>query len=305
MPKHLTADQVTTYERDGFVFPVDVLTPEEVRACRGELEAWEHARGATIDFPEKSKSYLLFAWADRLVHHPAVLDAVEDVIGPDILVYHSTLFLKEARTPAFVRWHQDSTYFYLEPHLHVTAWVALSDATVQAGCMRALPGSHRWGAFEHDDIPEPMNMIRRGQGISGRFDCERGTPMPVLAGQMSLHHTDLVHASGANDSDDRRIGLAISYIPSGLRRCACAAGTTVISCPSSAWRYSCPTKPRRRTARHWRAFGPCRMRASSRRPRCRREGLRPPRVPGSASPRVPESASPHTRARGGRTQPPR
>ena len=217
MPKLLTPAQVHAYGRDGFVFPVDVLTPDEVRACRGELEAWERERGAPIDFPEKSKSYLLFDWADRLVHHPKILDAVEDVIGPDILVYHSTLFLKEARTPAFVRWHQDSTYFYLDPHLHVTAWVALSDASVEAGCMRALPGSHRWGAFEHDDRPEPMNMIRRGQGISGRFDGETGTLMPVHAGQMSLHHTDLVHASGPNDSDDRRIGLAISYIPAQVR----------------------------------------------------------------------------------------
>jgi ectoine hydroxylase-related dioxygenase (phytanoyl-CoA dioxygenase family) len=101
--------------------------------------------------------------------------------------------------------------------LHVTAWVALSDASVQAGCMRALPGSHRWGAFEHDDKPEPMNMIRRGQGISERFDHETGTMMPVSAGQMSLHHTDLVHASGANESADRRIGYAISYIPAHVR----------------------------------------------------------------------------------------
>lgn len=217
MPKRLSADQVSAYERDGFVFPVDVLSADEVRTFRGELETWERARGAPIDFPEKSKSYLLFGWADALVHHPNILDAVEDVIGPDILVYHSTLFLKEARTPAFVRWHQDSTYFYLEPHRHVTAWVALSDATIEAGCMQALPGSHRWGAFEHDDRPEPMNMIRRGQGISGRFDGAEGTFMPVLAGQLSLHHTDLVHASGANDSDDRRIGLAISYIPAEVR----------------------------------------------------------------------------------------
>jgi non-heme Fe2+,alpha-ketoglutarate-dependent halogenase len=217
MPKVLSPEQVAAYERDGFVFPIDVLKPDEVRACRGELEAWERERGAPIDFPEKSKSYLLFGWADRLVHHPKILDAVQDVIGPDILVYHSTLFLKEAHTPAFVRWHQDSTYFYLDPHLHVTAWVALSDATVQAGCMQALPGSHRWGAFEHDDQPGPHNMIRRGQGISGRFDTAQGTFMPVLAGQMSLHHTDLVHASGANDSSDRRIGLAISYIPARVR----------------------------------------------------------------------------------------
>lgn len=217
MPKLLSEAQVQAYERDGFVFPVDVLSAAEVRAYRQELEAWERARGAAIDFPEKSKSYLLFNWADQLVHHSRILDAVEDLIGPDILVYHSTLFLKEAHTPAFVRWHQDSTYFYLQPHLHVTAWVALSEASVQAGCMQALPGSHRWGAFEHDDKPEPMNMIRRGQGISGRFDQAQGQFMPVGAGQMSLHHTDLVHASGSNDSDDRRIGYAISYIPAHVR----------------------------------------------------------------------------------------
>ncbi len=217
MPKLLSEAQRQAYERDGFVFPVDVLSASEVYAHRQELEAWEQARGAAIDFPEKSKSYLLFNWADQLVHHPRILDAVEDLIGPDILVYHSTLFLKEAHTPAFVRWHQDSTYFYLQPHLHVTAWVALSEASVQAGCMQALPGSHRWGAFEHDDKPEPMNMIRRGQGISSRFDQAQGQFMPVGAGQMSLHHTDLVHASGGNDSDDRRIGYAISYIPAHVR----------------------------------------------------------------------------------------
>ena len=137
MPKLLTADQVQAYERDGFVYPIDVLDADEVRGHRQELEHWERQRGALIDFPEKSKSYLLFNWADQLVHHPRILDAVEDLIGPDILVYHSTLFVKEARTAAFVRWHQDSTYFYLDPHLHVTAWVALSDASVEAGCMRA------------------------------------------------------------------------------------------------------------------------------------------------------------------------
>jgi ectoine hydroxylase-related dioxygenase (phytanoyl-CoA dioxygenase family) len=217
MSKLLSSAQVAAYERDGFVCPVPVLSTAEAQAARAELEAWEAARGVPIDFPEKSKSYLLFDWADRLVHHPRILDAVEDLIGPDILVYHSTLFLKEARSAAFVRWHQDSTYFYLAPHLHVTAWVALSDASEAAGCMRALPGSHRWGNIAHDDKPEPMNMIRRGQGISERFDAETGCAMPLRTGEMSLHHTDLVHASGANDTDDRRIGLAISYIPAHVR----------------------------------------------------------------------------------------
>ena len=217
MSKLLSPAQVAAYERDGFVCPVPVLSAAEAQAARAELEAWEAARGAPIDFPEKSKSYLLFDWADQLAHHPRILDAVEDLIGPDILVYYSTLFLKEARSAAFVRWHQDSTYFYLAPHLHVTAWVALSGASEAAGCMRALPGSHRWGSIAHDDKPEPMNMIRRGQGISERFDAETGSALPLRAGEMSLHHTDLVHASGANETDDRRIGLAISYIPARVR----------------------------------------------------------------------------------------
>ena len=217
MPKLLSASQVAGYARDGYVSPIDVLTTDEVKNHRQDLENCEKLRGQTIDFPEKSKSYLLFNWADQLAHHPRILDAVEDAIGPDILVYHSTLFLKEAHTPAFVRWHQDSTYFYLTPHLHVTAWVAMSDASIAAGCMQVLPGSHLWGAFEHDDKPEPMNMIRRGQGISDRFDDAKGEFIPVGPGQMSLHHTNLVHGSGANATDDRRLGFAISYIPAHVK----------------------------------------------------------------------------------------
>ena len=210
--------QVEAYARDGYVSPIDVLSADEVKTFRQDLEDWEKQRGQTIDFPEKSKSYLLFNWADQLVHHPRILDAVEDVIGPDILVYHSTLFLKEANTPAYVRWHQDSTYFYLSPHLHVTAWVALSDASIAAGCMQVLPGSHQWGAFEHDDKPEPMNMIRRGQGISDRFDQETGTMMPVSAGQMSLHHVKIVHGSPPNRSAARRYGYAIRYVAPHVRQ---------------------------------------------------------------------------------------
>jgi ectoine hydroxylase-related dioxygenase (phytanoyl-CoA dioxygenase family) len=215
--KKLSPLDKQNYAETGFVCPVDVLTSDEVKAFRSELEDWERSKGSPIDFPEKSKSYLLFNWADQLVHHPVILDAVEDLIGPDILVYHSTLFLKEAHSSAFVRWHQDSTYFYLDPHLHVTAWVALSRASVNEGCMHAVAGSHLLGAFEHDDQPSSDNMIRRGQGISHRFEDEKGVAMPLEAGQMSLHHTDLVHASGANHGGDRRIGFAISYIPSSVK----------------------------------------------------------------------------------------
>jgi len=216
MPKILSDALVKMYRAQGFTSAVDALAPEETRRYRAELEAWEASMGHTLDFPEKSKSYLLFDWADAIVHHPKVLDAVEDLIGPDILVYHSTMWIKEAQSPSYVLWHQDGAHFYLDPPRHVTAWVALSDATVEAGCMHMIPGTHTRGWLEHYDAPHGHNMIRRGQGLRG-FEDQTGIPVPVLAGQLSLHHTMTVHSSGANNSGDRRMGFGISFIPTDVR----------------------------------------------------------------------------------------
>lgn len=217
MPKRLSQAQLDSYRNEGFAFPVDVLSPEEVRRARAGLEAWEAQSGRPLAYPEKSAAYLLFDWADALAFHPAVLDAVEDLIGPDILVYHSTIFVKEANAPAFVHWHQDGAYFFLEPPEQVTAWIALSEASVRAGCMRIIPGSHRGDWLEHRDDPSPDNMIPRGQGVLGRHGPEDGVLMPLAAGQMSLHHTKALHASGPNANDDRRIGVNISFIPAHVR----------------------------------------------------------------------------------------
>jgi non-heme Fe2+,alpha-ketoglutarate-dependent halogenase len=217
MPKLLSSAQVEQYERDGFAAPAAVLSATEVRDLRADLERWEKLQGHPLEYPEKSKSYLLYGWADALVHHPKVLDAVEDVLGPDILVYHSTMWIKEAHTPAYVRWHQDGAYFFLDPLDHVTAWVALSEASELAGCMRVVPGTHRLPMIEHDDKPTPHDMIKRGQGISDRFDREKGVSMPLEAGELSLHHTALVHCSPGNDNDDRRMGLGISFVPAHVK----------------------------------------------------------------------------------------
>lgn len=217
MPKRLSQAQVDSYRAEGFAFPVDVLSPGEVRRARAGLEAWEAQSGQPLAYPEKSAAYLLFDWADAIAFHPAVLDAIEDLIGPDILVYHSTIFVKEANAPAFVHWHQDGAYFFLDPPEQVTAWIALSEASVRAGCMRIIPGSHRGDWLEHRDDPSPNNMIPRGQGVLGRHGPEDGVLMPLAAGQMSLHHTKALHASGPNANDDRRIGMNISYIPAHVR----------------------------------------------------------------------------------------
>lgn len=216
MPKILSEAQRAQYEADGFCGPADVLTAGEVAQYRAGLEAWEQRMGHALDFPEKSKSYLLFDWADAIVHHPRVLDAVEDVIGPNILAFHSTMWIKEANTPAYVLWHQDGAHFYLDPALHVTAWVALSEASVEAGCMHMIPGSHTGPWLQHEDKPAKHNMIRRGQGLPG-YEGQSGVAVPLRAGQLSLHHTKTIHSSGPNNNSDRRMGYGISYIPTSVR----------------------------------------------------------------------------------------
>ncbi len=228
MAKRLTESQIKHYEQEGYVYPIPVLTPEEVRAARGEIEAFEAKTGKTLDYPEKSKSYLLFDWADRLVRHPAVLDAVEDLIGPDILVYHTTMWIKDVDSPGYILWHQDGTYFFLDQPLHVTAWVALSDASVEAGCMHVLPGSHTMGQLAHQDDPGEHNLILRGQAIFGRFEDEVGVPMPLKAGEMSLHNTNLVHCSRPNQAADRRMGFGISYIPAHVRDVGAPPGSAML-----------------------------------------------------------------------------
>ena len=147
-----------------------------------------------------------------------VLDAVEDLIGPDIRLFHLSVWPKNAGEPAYVSWHQDATYFGLEPPVQVTAWVALTEASIEAGCMEVIPGSHKLGQLHHAEHREATsNLLSRGQTITIELDKRRTEFMPLHAGQLSLHHTHLVHNSRPNLSADRRIGLGLSYIPTSVR----------------------------------------------------------------------------------------
>ncbi|MBV8393544.1 MAG: phytanoyl-CoA dioxygenase family protein [Alphaproteobacteria bacterium] len=217
MPKKLTSDQITQYQRDGYVCPVDAFSTEQARKWRGELEAFERAEGQTMGRGHNFKPHLLFPWVDEIVHAPEVLDAVEDLIGPDILLFHLSVWPKDAGSGTYVSWHQDATYFGLEPACHITAWVALTDAPVEAGCMEVVPRSHKLGQLRHGEMQNPDNLLSRGQELSVEFDRTSTAYMPVKAGQFSLHHTHLVHNSRPNRSNDRRIGLGISYIPTSAR----------------------------------------------------------------------------------------
>ena len=217
MPRKLTPEQIEGYASDGYVCPVDAFSTERTRAWRERLESFERAQGQKMTRGHNFKPHLLFPWVDEIVHSPEVLDAVEDLIGPDIRLFHLTVWPKDAGSGAYVSWHQDATYFALEPACHVTAWVALTDAPVEAGCMEVVPGSHKLGQLPHAEMQDPENLLSRGQALAADVDLSKTAFMPVKAGQFSLHHTHLVHNSRPNRSNDRRIGLGISYIPTSAR----------------------------------------------------------------------------------------
>lgn len=212
MAKILTNEQVQAYENDGYVCPVTALSEQEAADFRKRFEAYETEHGGWYELSKGQKLYLLQTWAADLVRHPKVLDAVEDVLGPDIFCWGQSLFVKDAHDPGFVTMHQDGTYWGLSEPDVVTAWIALSPATEQSGCMKVVPGTHKMELQAHNDTLDENNLLTRGQEIAVDVDESETVFMPLQPGQLSLHHVRLVHGSASNQSDDRRIGVAIRYI---------------------------------------------------------------------------------------------
>lgn len=220
MAKRLTSDQGDAYRRDGFLPAQRVLSVAEAARYRAALQAYEDRLGSPVTaLPpmHARKLHVRFGWAAELVRNPAILDVIEDLIGPDILVFNATFFIKEAHSTGITAWHQDSTYFGLDPQEHVTGWVALSDATGASGCMEFIPGSAHWGQLQHTSRALPNSINHGSQTVVEPFDSDTVVAVPVCAGEMSCHHTRTLHRSGPNEADDRRIGLGISYIPAHVR----------------------------------------------------------------------------------------
>jgi non-heme Fe2+,alpha-ketoglutarate-dependent halogenase len=208
----------------GFIPAVDVLTPEEATRCRAQFDALEREIP-----PEAAEVRILdrhldveFIW--RLATHRRVLDAVEAVLGPDILLLASNFFCKypaEERGERFVAWHQDVTYWGLEPPRAITAWIAIDDADVENGCMSVIPGSHRLGILEHGRSTRAGNLLSVNQEVpDGLVDAARAVSMPLRAGQMSLHDGMLLHGSLENRSRRRRCGLAARFTTPDVRQAA-------------------------------------------------------------------------------------
>ena len=219
------AVQRSDFDRDGYVCPVPVLTPAETagfRACYDDFATRHRDRLQALPPNQRwqinSDTHFAFEWVDRLTRHPAILDAVERVLGPDILAWNSVWFVKMPGDPTYISWHQDGAYWGLEPMEVLTAWVALGPATRANGCMRVLPGSHRGPALKQRDTFAPDNALSRGQEIEVAVDEAQAVDLALEPGQMSMHHLWIVHGSDPNRSAVPRVGLAIRYVAAQVRQ---------------------------------------------------------------------------------------
>jgi ectoine hydroxylase-related dioxygenase (phytanoyl-CoA dioxygenase family) len=244
MPRILSDAAVQAYRRDGYYFPFRALSATEAADYRRRLEAHEARAGAPLQGNWRHKTHLLFTWADELVHHPAILDAVEDVIGPDILCWTTNFFIKEARSPGFVSWHQDSTYWGLEPDDVVTAWVAFTRSDLDSGCMKVIPGTHTESQIPHVDTFHRDNLLSRGQEIAVEVDATKAVDILLEPGEASLHHIKLVHGSEPNRSADRRIGFAIRYIPTHVRQTKVRDSAMLVRGVDRHGHFDCEPRPR-------------------------------------------------------------
>ena len=212
-PTSLSTEQVAEYRERGVLFPLPALSADEAAG----LVLRYRAHADFIKGGNNQKPYLLFTWLDALVRDARILDAVESVLGPNLLCWGAQFFAKPASDAAYVSWHQDATYWGLSSPDVITAWVALTPSTTESGCMQVVPGTH-YSQVPHEDRFDDANLLSRGQEVAVEVDPATTIAVQLQPGQMSLHHVLLFHGSHPNSADWPRIGFAIRYVPTHVRQ---------------------------------------------------------------------------------------
>ena len=204
---------------DGFVCPISVMSEKEANEYLRQLQEAESRYNTCEEFRQGLRRYsnLLLPFVDEITRKAEITDIIAEILGPDLLVLDVPFFIKEPKSKSFVSWHQDLHYWGLETDEEVTAWVALSPATKESGCMRFVAGSHTQ-TVDHRDTFHRDNLLTRGQEVLVEVDESKATDGELLAGQMSIHHGHIFHASHPNNTSERRIGIAIRYIPTHARQ---------------------------------------------------------------------------------------
>ncbi len=214
----LSEGELSRYRADGLLFPKRALSPQRAAADRAAWEGYEAESGGPIAGKYRYKSHLLFPFVDNLIREPGILDMVEDILGPDILVWNTNLYPKEPGDGRFISWHQDSAHWGLDNNRIVTVWIALGPATRDNGCMRMIRGSHRDGTVAHKDTWDRNNILTRGQTVDQSVDETSAVWVELQPGECSFHHVEMMHASSANVSGERRVALAVRYITPSARQ---------------------------------------------------------------------------------------
>jgi non-heme Fe2+,alpha-ketoglutarate-dependent halogenase len=220
LPEGLSAQQLLLhYQQRGYFFPIRVLSDAEVSGFRGHYQDFIARNSERLRaLPPREQHVVLsmthsaFDWVYQMVSHPTVLDAVEGILGPDLLVWDSRWFSKMPGDKAYVAWHQDALYWGLRPPQVTTAWIALSDSTSENGGMQVIPGSHQGNLLGDKQTYAPDNALASGQEIAVEVDEADAVDIVLRPGEMSLHHAGIIHGSKANTSDKPRIGIAVRYI---------------------------------------------------------------------------------------------
>ena len=213
---NLSEQQINFYNKKGYIAPINVLSKQEANEIRQEIEIIEEKWPNALQGIGRNYLHLISPVLNKVCLNNKILDAVESIIGKNILICGTTLFIKNPHEKGFVSFHQDAKYIGLEPHNWVTAWIAVTDANEKNGCMRMWPGSHKKDLIHHEQKFDENNLLTRGQTIEN-VPLEETDPVVLEEGQMSLHHPTVVHGSGLNKSNDRRIGFVVqSYIGSNV-----------------------------------------------------------------------------------------
>jgi len=208
----LSESQVESYAEWGCLFPLQAMTPEEAAGYRSTLEAFEAEYGDRASDVLRSKSHLALTWVDELIRHPAILDVVEGILGPDIVCWGSSFFIKNPYDPRYIAWHQDAPFANIPDGGELlTAWIALAPSKVANGCLNVVPGTQT-ERVEHAYTGDASNMLSQGQEIAVEVDEADAVAIELEPGQFSLHHQFIFHGSGPSKSDERRIGLAVRYM---------------------------------------------------------------------------------------------
>ena len=216
MTGSLTAEAAAAYARDGILFPFRAMSEADAAAALAKLEALEAQDGGKLSKHSNQKPHLYAPWINEIVRNKAILDAVESVLGPDILCWGSGFFSKSPGDGTYITWHQDSTYWGLSGPDVITAWVALTASTPESGCMQVIPGTHTVDQVPHRDTFAAGNLLSRGQEIAVEVDRNQAVDVILAPGEFSLHHVRIFHGSDPNNSPMRRTGFAIRYIPTRL-----------------------------------------------------------------------------------------